>query len=260
MVKRLLSEQEKIGEFPAGYVMSISGRGVRKALPGGKLYTLKGAKTKLLILLILCSVAYLVNFLFTLHFGGQDNEDMRFFAVFISLFTAFILMPPFAWFSTVTKTVKGRSVVFVFGILMDLGFASACGSLSASWFGLNELGFIFVPFMVAGFVSVCVFDWLLEWFSRVWVVIVVLGVSVSVVFWGVSLVFSSFRPGLFAFSVGLCVISVFSFVMDLLTMRYFADRGDVDAAYEWFTAIVAVFDLFIAIGGAGGAASATDES
>lgn len=79
-------------------------------------------------------------------------------------------------------------------------------------------------------------------------------------FWLISLFFVPFKLGTFVISVGLCALSVLSFVIDLYTMKYFSDRGDVDAAYEWFTAVVAMFDLLIAIAALGGSTSATEKS
>ncbi len=78
-------------------------------------------------------------------------------------------------------------------------------------------------------------------------------------FWIISLFFTSFKPVVFLVSVVLCAVSVFSYVTDLMTMKYLAQRADVDAAYEWFTAIIAVFDMLIAIGAAGGAVGATTD-
>lgn len=251
-----LLDQEKVGNFPAGYFMSITGRGVRKVVSGKRVYTLRGAKRKLLVLLVMCTVAYFANFAFAFCNGGQENEDMRLLAG-LCILLGFILVCFFGYFSTLTKTTRGRSGVFAVGVITDICLASFLGMLSAGAHGFTEMAYVVLPFALAGFVCAFAVDWIVARVKAVWAVSLIITPLVVIPFWLFSLFFGSFKPGMFAVGVVMCAVSVFSFTVDLMTMKYFAERGDVDAAYEWFTAIIAVLDLFIAVGGLGGAVGAT---
>ncbi|TCD53794.1 hypothetical protein EJ419_07450 [Alloscardovia theropitheci] len=254
-MKRSLTEREKVTGFPAGYCMSIFGKGIRKAADGDKVYTLKGAKTKFLMLLILCTIAYCANLAFCMQFGGQANEDMRIFACMYAFFAAIFIFI-FGWCSTITKNTSSRARVWVVGVLLDIALASFFGALSAGDHELNDIAFVVIPFAITGFVGIFSIDLLSRHVKGIIPIIAIITPVSIIPFWLLSLFFSTFKPGIFVLSAILCVISVFSFAMDLTTMKNFSERGDVDASYEWYTAIVAVFDLFIAIGGASGAGGA----
>ncbi len=103
--------EENLGEYPAGFIMNLSGRGIEKATSGGKVYTLHSAKKKLFYLMLLCSISYVCNFIFSECNGGSANIAMRLFVV-IHLWIAVIMMIIFAWFSTRTKTPLSQSIVF----------------------------------------------------------------------------------------------------------------------------------------------------
>ncbi len=200
----------------------------------------------------------MAHLLFAMSLGGTQNGDVRFLTCVPAL-CMFAFCVIFAYCSTLSKTVTRRRIIFCIGVFMDMSLAGFVGMLSASSSGLNELGLVVIPFMCAGYVSIFCVDWLAQRAEAAWKLVGIITPLVIVPFWIISLFFTSFKPVVFLVSVVLCAVSVFSYVTDLMTMKYLAQRADVDAAYEWFTAIIAVFDMLIAIGAAGGAVGATTD-
>ncbi len=142
-----------IGDFPAGYTMSLTGKGIRKTGIGTKVYTTHGAKKRLFIVLILVTISYMAHLLFAMSLGRTQNGDVRFLTCVPAL-CMFAFCVIFAYCSTLSKTVTRRRIIFCIGVFMDMSLAGFVGMLSASSSGLNELRLVVIPFMCAGYVSI----------------------------------------------------------------------------------------------------------